>query len=131
MVSKLWYISLVCINCRNKNTRHAHSAHVLVLHVIINFYFLLESPIILVSVQLSYSVRVVKKFIIPLHNLQVSFMSWCNVDIDGAFFGTTFPHLFLLQFPNYINNKNTTSFAPSIFGFKIHESRYCVLSIFD
>lgn len=43
------------------------------------------------------------------------------LDIDGAFFGTTFPHMFLLQYPNFLASP-TQKYQPTIFGFQIHES---------
>lgn len=43
------------------------------------------------------------------------------LDIDGAFFGTTFPHLFLLQYPNFLSTPSQ-KYQPTIFGFQIHES---------
>jgi len=49
----------------------------------------------------------------------------CNV--DGAYFGTTFAHFFLLTFPNRIPRSAATydkpcEYKPRIFGFKIHKS---------
>ena len=43
-------------------------------------------------------------------------------NIDGAYFGTTFCHLFLLTHPELIVPKSVESFTPRIFGFRIHES---------
>ena len=43
-------------------------------------------------------------------------------NIDGAYFGTTFCHLFLLTHPELIVPKTIESFTPRIFGFRIHES---------
>ena len=43
------------------------------------------------------------------------------IDIDGAFFGTTFPHMFLLQYPSCLSTP-TQKYQPTIFGFQIHES---------
>jgi hypothetical protein len=45
-----------------------------------------------------------------------------QASVDGAFFGATFPHLFLLQFPQYIPTEPKVTFVPKIFGFKIHPS---------
>lgn len=45
-----------------------------------------------------------------------------RVDIDGAFFGTTFPHMFLLQYPEYLSSPSD-SYNPTIFGYRIHPSR--------
>jgi casein kinase II subunit beta len=42
--------------------------------------------------------------------------------IDGAFFGSTFPHLFLICFTDYVSAKPTTTFIPKVFGFKVHQS---------
>ncbi|CAD5326337.1 unnamed protein product [Arabidopsis thaliana] len=42
-------------------------------------------------------------------------------DIDGAYFGTTFPHLFLMTYGNLKPQKPTQSYVPKIFGFKVHK----------
>ncbi|KAH8957071.1 hypothetical protein BDL97_07G073300 [Sphagnum fallax] len=43
-------------------------------------------------------------------------------NIDGAYFGTTFPHLFLMTYPYIKPAKPTQSYVPRIFGFKIHKN---------
>lgn len=43
-------------------------------------------------------------------------------NIDGAYFGTTFPHLFLMTYPYIRPTKPTQSYVPKIFGFKIHKN---------
>lgn len=43
-------------------------------------------------------------------------------NLDGAYFGTTFCHLFLLTHPEFIVPKPTEAYTPRIFGFRIHES---------
>ncbi|KAA0150663.1 hypothetical protein FNF29_03128 [Cafeteria roenbergensis] len=40
--------------------------------------------------------------------------------IDGAYFGTTFPHLFLLTFPQLVPPSPTDVYAPRIFGFRLY-----------
>ena len=40
--------------------------------------------------------------------------------LDGAFFGTTFPHLLVMQF-NLLKMKKK-SYVPRIFGFRVHKS---------
>jgi casein kinase II subunit beta len=45
-----------------------------------------------------------------------------SASIDGAYFGTTFPHLFMLTFPECIPKKNSQYFVPRVFGFRIHKS---------
>lgn len=44
--------------------------------------------------------------------------------LDGAFFGTSFPHLFQLTFNDFIlrTTKRKEKYVPRIFGFKIHKS---------
>lgn len=44
--------------------------------------------------------------------------------IDGAYFGTTFPHLFFLTFPELKPSKSTEIYIPRVFGFKIHSTAY-------
>ncbi|KAJ1677097.1 casein kinase 2 regulatory subunit, partial [Spiromyces aspiralis] len=41
--------------------------------------------------------------------------------VDSAFFGTTFPHLFFLTFPDYLPPRNMRIYKPKIFGFNISE----------
>lgn len=45
-----------------------------------------------------------------------------HANIDGAYFGSTFCHLFLLTHSELIVPKPTESYVPRIFGFRIHES---------
>lgn len=42
-----------------------------------------------------------------------------HADIDGAFFGRSFPHIFLLTFPSLIPEEPPIPFVPKIFGFKV------------
>ncbi|GAB2296649.1 casein kinase 2 regulatory subunit [Dionaea muscipula] len=42
-------------------------------------------------------------------------------NIDGAYFGTTFPHLFLMSYPHLKLQKPSQSYTPRVFGFKIHK----------
>lgn len=44
--------------------------------------------------------------------------------IDGAYFGTTFPHLFFLTFPELKPSKSTDGYTPRVFGFRIHKTAY-------
>jgi len=43
--------------------------------------------------------------------------------VDGAAFGTTFPHLFLMTFNNLVPDALSpdTSYVPRIFGFRVHQ----------
>ncbi|KAI8545521.1 hypothetical protein RHMOL_Rhmol07G0046200 [Rhododendron molle] len=43
-------------------------------------------------------------------------------NIDGAYFGTTFPHLFLMSYGHLKPQKATQSYVPRVFGFKIHKA---------
>jgi len=45
--------------------------------------------------------------------------------LDGAFIGTTFPHLFFLTFTRLIPEPCAESYVPRVFGFKIHTSAKC------
>lgn len=40
-------------------------------------------------------------------------------NIDGAYFGTTFPHLFFLTYPQLKPQKPLSKYVPRVFGFKI------------
>lgn len=39
--------------------------------------------------------------------------------LDGAYFGTSFPHLFFLTYPNLKPNSPPRNYVPRIFGFKV------------
>ncbi|KAA3469480.1 casein kinase II subunit beta-like [Gossypium australe] len=41
--------------------------------------------------------------------------------IDGAYFGATFPHLFLMTYGHLKPQKATQNYIPRVFGFKIHK----------
>ncbi|GMM41603.1 hypothetical protein FOG51_03037 [Hanseniaspora uvarum] len=45
-----------------------------------------------------------------------------NPNIDGAYFGTTFPHFFLMQYPNVVSGeeKPKQRFIPAIYNFDLH-----------
>jgi len=45
-----------------------------------------------------------------------------HANIDGAYFGTTFPHLLLQTYPEFVPTKPAFAYVPRIFGFKIHKS---------
>jgi len=49
-----------------------------------------------------------------------------HAHIDGAFFGTTFPHLLLQMNPEAWPPKSTATYIPKIYGFKIHKSSWQV-----
>ncbi|KAL9653091.1 hypothetical protein ABK040_006310 [Willaertia magna] len=40
--------------------------------------------------------------------------------IDGAYWGTTFPHLFLIQYENLIPKPPTEIYIPRVYGFKVN-----------
>jgi casein kinase II subunit beta len=41
--------------------------------------------------------------------------------VDGAYFGTSFPHMLFQVHPNYLPSKNYERYVPRIFGFKVHD----------
>ncbi|KAG7355564.1 casein kinase II regulatory subunit [Nitzschia inconspicua] len=45
-----------------------------------------------------------------------------QANIDGAYFGTTFPHLYLMTHPDMIPPKPAQTYIPRVYGFKVHES---------
>jgi hypothetical protein len=40
--------------------------------------------------------------------------------LDGAYFGTSFPHLFLQTYPELQGSEPTQRYVPRIFGFRLH-----------
>jgi hypothetical protein len=57
------------------------------------------------------------------------------MNLDGAYFGTTFAHLFLLLHPQLIPSPPEVTYIPRIYGFKIskdseyHKARF--LTVFS
>jgi casein kinase II subunit beta len=45
-----------------------------------------------------------------------------QANIDGAYFGTTFPHLYLMTHPDMIPVKPTQDYIPRVYGFKINNT---------
>lgn len=45
-------------------------------------------------------------------------------NLDGAYFGTTFPHLFVLSYPLLRPPRTVERYMPRVFGFKIHPSAW-------
>ena len=39
--------------------------------------------------------------------------------MDGAFFGTTFPHLLLMTYPSIRPQRQPEQYVPRVFGFKL------------
>lgn len=42
-----------------------------------------------------------------------------HASVDGAYFGTTFAHMFLQTYPELVPTKSNKKYVPRIFGFKI------------
>jgi len=45
-----------------------------------------------------------------------------QANIDGAYFGTTFPHLYLMTHPDMIPAKPSQTYVPRVYGFKVNKS---------
>ncbi|KAG1440706.1 hypothetical protein G6F56_011807 [Rhizopus delemar] len=43
-----------------------------------------------------------------------------HASIDGAYFGTSFPHMLFQAHASYMPQKTTERYEPRIFGFKVH-----------
>jgi len=44
-------------------------------------------------------------------------------DVDGAYFGCSFPHILLQTYPDLYPNPPNTVYIPRIYGFKIHKKK--------
>lgn len=66
---------------------------------------------------------------LKLHSfVSIQKILWHCLDIDGAYFGTTFPHLFLMTYGHLKPQKATQSYVPRVFGFKLHKPWHWVAS---
>ncbi|CAB9497961.1 kinase II subunit beta [Seminavis robusta] len=45
-----------------------------------------------------------------------------QANIDGAYFGTTFPHLYLMTHPDMVPAKPTQTYHPRVYGFKVNQA---------
>lgn len=46
------------------------------------------------------------------------------ISIDGAYFGTHFPHMFFMVFPEARPTPPLAAFVPTLYGFKVHPLAY-------
>eukprot|EP00419_Tripos_fusus_P013554 CAMPEP_0172733306 /NCGR_PEP_ID=MMETSP1074-20121228/106762_1 /TAXON_ID=2916 /ORGANISM="Ceratium fusus, Strain PA161109" /LENGTH=251 /DNA_ID=CAMNT_0013561807 /DNA_START=42 /DNA_END=797 /DNA_ORIENTATION=+ len=44
-------------------------------------------------------------------------------ELDGAYFGTSFPQIFLQSFPSLVPLEFTRAFVPRVFGFRLHKQK--------
>eukprot|EP00742_Colponemidia_sp_Colp-10_P002773 GILJ01002965.1.p1 GENE.GILJ01002965.1~~GILJ01002965.1.p1 ORF type:complete len:287 (-),score=27.94 GILJ01002965.1:104-964(-) len=47
-----------------------------------------------------------------------------HTNLDGAYFGTSFAHLFFMTYPELIPTKPVKTYIPRVYGFKVHSSVY-------
>ncbi len=46
-----------------------------------------------------------------------------KADVDGAYFGTSFPHMFLQTYPEFVPQQGAPPYVPRIYGFRIYGQR--------
>ncbi|KAL7580811.1 hypothetical protein ACA910_001088 [Epithemia clementina (nom. ined.)] len=44
-----------------------------------------------------------------------------QANIDGAYFGTTFPHLYLMTHPDMVPSRPSQTYVPRVYGFRINQ----------
>eukprot|EP00038_Savillea_parva_P008396 m.176651 g.176651 ORF g.176651 m.176651 type:complete len:219 (+) comp14217_c0_seq1:270-926(+) len=64
------------------------------------------------------------KLFCPLCNEVYSARASRHQHIDGAYFGTTFPHMLFAVHPEYRPQGPCKKYVPKIYGFKLHSSAY-------
>lgn len=65
----------------------------------------------------NYSLR---WYINLFNNILIS-LFWVFSAIDGAYFGSTFPHLFLMTYGHLKPQPDARGYVPKVFGFKVHK----------
>jgi casein kinase II subunit beta len=50
-----------------------------------------------------------------------------HIGLDGAYFGSSFPHMFYQVYPQMVTQKTHDRYVPRLFGFKIHEYSKCMV----
>lgn len=80
-------------------------------------------PVLPVGISEDLSVSRVKVFCPKCQEVYVPRMK--QVDIDGAYFGCTFPHVFIKTFQNQVQNlvQDFCPYIPRIYGFKISHKK--------
>ena len=46
-----------------------------------------------------------------------------HLDIDGAYFGTSFPHVLLKSYPDLYPKEGPAAYIPTIYGFRIFSQK--------
>lgn len=64
------------------------------------------------------------KLFCPLCNEVYGVRASRHQHIDGAYFGTTFPHMLFAVHPEYRPTKPAVKYQPKIYGFKLHHTAY-------
>eukprot|EP00053_Salpingoeca_punica_P008534 m.76499 g.76499 ORF g.76499 m.76499 type:complete len:236 (+) comp14641_c3_seq4:269-976(+) len=82
-----------------------------------------EQPVLPIGVSDNLGVDSVKLFC-PLCNEVYTPRSSRFDELDGAYFGTTFPHMLFAVYPEYRPPQNAAKYTPRIYGFKIHRTGY-------
>ena len=67
------------------------------------------------------SISRVKVYCPKCHEVYIPRMKF--IDVDGAYFGNSFPHIFLQTFPELKPKVGPTSFVPKIYGFKLYQKK--------
>ena len=76
-----------------------------------------RQPVLPIGVSEDLSIARVKVYCPKCKEIYVPRMRF--VDVDGAYFGCSFPHIFLQTFPDYIPKDPSIPYVPKIFGFRL------------
>ena len=67
------------------------------------------------------SISRVKVYCPKCHEVYIPRMKF--IDIDGAYFGSSFPHIFLEAYPELRPTVQPVDFVPKIYGFRIYKKK--------
>ncbi|KPM12029.1 casein kinase II subunit beta-like protein 1 [Sarcoptes scabiei] len=87
-------------------------------------YYCNNAPMLPIGLSDKHGVHTVRLYCPRCRDIYVPQFSSKFITLDGAFFGTSFPHMFFMVYPSQRPLPSTLKFVPKLFGFRINEKAY-------